>query len=56
MILQNKNLPVDITINDFKDFLDVYTMMHNVYYYNRHLNYFPCTNNDYWFLLREFNY
>ena len=53
MILQNKNLPVDIIINDFKDFLDVYTMMDNVYYYNGHLNYLPCTNNDYWFFVER---
>ncbi len=27
--------------------------MDNVYYYNRHLNYLPCTNNDYWFFVKR---
>ena len=51
--IKGKNLSVDITINDFKDFLDVYTMMDNVYYYNGHLNYPPCNNNVYWFFIER---
>ena len=37
----------------YKDFLDVYTMMDNVYYYNGHLNYLPCNNIDYWFFIER---
>jgi hypothetical protein len=51
--IKGKNLSVDITINDFKDFLDIYTMMDNVYYYNGHLNYLLCNNNDYWFFVER---
>ena len=51
--IEGKKLPVDVTINDFKDFLDVYTMMDNVYYYNGHLNYPPCYNNVYWFFIER---
>ena len=51
--IKGKNLSVDININDFKDFLDVYTMMDNVYYYNGHLNYPPCNNNVYWFFIER---
>ena len=51
--IEGKKLPVDVTINDFKDFLDIYTMMDNVYYYNGHLNYPPCSNNVYWFFIER---
>ena len=51
--IEGKKLPVDVTINDFKDFLDVYTIMDNVYYYNGHLNYPPCYNNVYWFFIER---
>ena len=51
--IQDKKLPIDITIKDFKDFLDVYTMMDNVYYYLGHLNYPPCSNNVYWFFVER---
>lgn len=47
----DKNLPIDIYINDFKDFLDDYTIMDEVYFYQGMLNFPPCDVLSFWFFV-----